>query len=112
MGAILALTAGVDIKVVSEQLGHTATQITRDIHLSVMPQVAHAAAEAAAALVPRAAETPGVTGGVQTLCTPADIPDTRNDLYSDKDPGQTVWGGRDSNPRPRDYELDPWGSEG
>jgi hypothetical protein len=90
VGAILALTAGVDIKVVSEQLGHTATQITRDIHLSVMPQVAHAAAEAAAALVPRAAETPGFTGGVQTLCTAADIPDTR----------------------PRDYELDPWGSEG
>ena len=63
MGAILALTAGVDIKVVSEQLGHTATQITRDIHLSVTPQVAHAAAEGAASLVPRAGrhlESPGV----------------------------------------------------
>jgi integrase len=44
VAATLALTAGVDIKVVSEQLGHTTTQITRDIYLSVMPQVAHAAA--------------------------------------------------------------------
>ena len=57
VAATLALTAGVDIKVVSEQLGHTTTQITRDIYLSVMPQVAQAAAEAAAALVPRAATT-------------------------------------------------------
>jgi hypothetical protein len=74
--ATLALTAGVGFKVVSEQLGHTTTQITRDIYLSVMPQVGHAD-EAAAALVPRAAETPDVTEGVHTLCTPADIPDTR-----------------------------------
>jgi hypothetical protein len=84
VAATLALTAGVDIKVVSEQLGHTTTQITRDIYLSVMPQVAHAAAEAAAALEPRAAETPDVTAGVPTLCTAEGIPDTRNDLYSDK----------------------------
>jgi integrase len=58
VAATLALTAGVDIKVVSEQLGHTTTQITRDIYLSVMPQVGQAAAAAAAALVPRAAEKP------------------------------------------------------
>jgi hypothetical protein len=43
----------VEIKVVSEQLGHTTTQITRDIHLSVMPHVAQAAVEATAAVVPR-----------------------------------------------------------
>ncbi len=49
------MTAGVDIKVVSEQLGHSTTQITRDIYMSVMPQVAQAAADATAALVPRAA---------------------------------------------------------
>jgi len=104
VAATLALTAGVDIKVVSEQLGHTTTQITRDIYLSVMPQVAHAAAEAAAALVPRAAESRDVNASVHTLCTPEDIPDTRNDLRGGISPGHTVWGGRDSNPRPRDYE--------
>jgi integrase len=32
VAATLALTAGVDVKVVSEQLGHTTTQITRDIY--------------------------------------------------------------------------------
>ena len=104
VAATLALTAGVDIKVVSEQLGQTTTQITRDIYLSVMPQVAHAAAEAAASLVPRAADTPDVNTGVHTPCTPEDIPDTRNDLQRGIAPGQKVWGGRDSNPRPRDYE--------
>jgi hypothetical protein len=93
-------------------LGHTTTQITRDIYLSVLPQVAHAAAEAAAALVPRAAKSPDDAAGVHTPCTSADIPDTRNDLQSSRNPGQTVWGGRDSNPRPRDYELDQWGPEG
>ena len=104
VAATLALTAGVDIKVVSEQLGHSTTQITRDIYLSVMPQVAQAAAEAAAALVPRAATKQGVHESVDTLCAPADNSDTRNDLQRGKSPGQKVWGGRDSNPRPRDYE--------
>lgn len=65
VAATLTLTAGVDIKVVSEQLGHSTTQITRDIYLSVMPQVAHASAEATAAMVPRAVPTtvpdPGLT---------------------------------------------------
>ena len=32
------------------------------------------------------------------------IPNTRNDLQKANGPGQKVWGGRDSNPRPRDYE--------
>ena len=67
VAATLALTAGVDIKVVSEQLGHTTTQITRDIYLSVMPQVAQSAAEAAAALVPRAAVEADVNQSVDTL---------------------------------------------
>jgi integrase len=104
VAATLALTAGVDVKVVSEQLGHTTTQVTRDIYLSVMPQVAHAAAEASAALVPRAKDAPDVNALVHTSCTPADIPGTGNDLRRDNRAGQAVWGGRDSNPRPRDYE--------
>jgi hypothetical protein len=92
-------------EVVSEQLRHTTTQITRDIYLSVMPQVAHAAAEAAAAPVPRGAETPDVNAGAHLR--------TRETISTaTKDPGETVWGGRDSNPRPRDYELDQWGPEG
>jgi len=104
VAATLALTAGVDVKVVSEQLGHTTTQITRDIYLSVMPQVAQAAAEAAAALVPRATTRVDGHNHVPTACPPGDIPDSRHDLQTNKRPGQAMWGGRDSNPGPRDYE--------
>jgi integrase len=104
VAAMLALTAGVDVKVVSEQLGHTTTQITRDIYLSVMSQVAQAAVEAAAALVPRATTAADGHDNVPTVCPPEDLPDTLDDLQRNKRPGQTVWGGRDSNPGPRDYE--------
>ena len=105
VAATLALTAGVDIKVVSEQLGHSTTQITRDVYLSVMPQVAQAAAEATAAIVPRAAKSADVHDSVDTLCAPGDISDTEDDLQTGKTPGQKGWGGWDSNPRPRDHEV-------
>ncbi|WP_411146377.1 site-specific integrase, partial [Streptomyces sp. x-80] len=50
--ATLMLAAGVDVKVVSDTLGHSDTRITRDIYQSVFPQVAKDAAEATAKLVP------------------------------------------------------------
>jgi hypothetical protein len=50
--ASLALQAGVPLKVVSEQLGHSSLSITADIYTSVLPAVA--AAEAVAGIVPRA----------------------------------------------------------
>ncbi|WP_370420295.1 tyrosine-type recombinase/integrase [Streptomyces sp. QH1-20] len=53
VAASLMLAAGVDIKIVSETLGHSDSRITRDIYQSVMPKVAHDAAEATAAIVPR-----------------------------------------------------------
>ena len=86
VAATLALTAGVDIKVVSEQLGHTTTQITRDIYLSVMPQVGQAAAEATAALVPRTPATPDAQHSVPTVCPPEDISDTEDDLRKAEKP--------------------------
>ncbi|KPI03008.1 integrase family protein [Actinobacteria bacterium OK074] len=52
--ATLMLAAGVDIKVVSETLGHSDTRITRDIYQSVLDDLARAAAEAVVKLVPRA----------------------------------------------------------
>ncbi|MFF7155333.1 tyrosine-type recombinase/integrase [Streptomyces sp. NPDC008139] len=57
--ATLMLAAGVDVKVVSDTLGHSDTRITRDIYQSVLPQVGRSAAEATAKLVPlqRKAET-------------------------------------------------------
>ena len=47
--ATFALAGGVDIKVVSEMLGHSSTKITSDIYTSVLPELAK---EAAAKLVP------------------------------------------------------------
>jgi len=52
--ASLALLAGVPLKVVSEQLGHSSLAITADTYTSVLPAVAQAAAEAVAGVVPRA----------------------------------------------------------
>ena len=52
--ASLALAAGVPLKVVSEQLGHSSLAITADTYTSVLPAVAAAAAEAVADVIPRA----------------------------------------------------------
>ncbi|MDQ3343800.1 MAG: site-specific integrase [Actinomycetota bacterium] len=51
--ATLALASGVAMKVVQEMLGHSSITITSDTYTSVLPQVARAAAQAAADLVPR-----------------------------------------------------------
>lgn len=53
--ATLALAAGVDMKVVQEMLRHSSITITADIYSSVLPEMAHEAAEAAAAMIPRVA---------------------------------------------------------
>ncbi|WP_079195794.1 site-specific integrase [Streptomyces acidiscabies] len=53
VAASLMLAAGVDVKIVSETLGHSDSRITRDIYQSVMPKAAAEAAEATAAMVPR-----------------------------------------------------------
>lgn len=46
------LAADIDIKIVSDTLGHSDTRITRDIYQSVLPQVGRSATEATAKLVP------------------------------------------------------------
>jgi integrase len=51
--ATLMLSAGIDIKVVSDTLGHSDTRITRDIYQAVLDDLARAAAEAVIKLVPR-----------------------------------------------------------
>ncbi|GAA4898044.1 tyrosine-type recombinase/integrase [Streptomonospora salina] len=50
--ASLSLAAGVDVKVVSSELGHSTTSFTQDTYQSVFPDVAKAAAEATAKLLP------------------------------------------------------------
>lgn len=55
--ATLALAARVDMKVVSETLGHSKSSFTNDVYTSVIPEVHQAAAEAVAAIVPRSRST-------------------------------------------------------
>ena len=46
-----------DIKIVQEMLGHSTSSSTRDVYTSVVAEMATAAAEAGAAIVPRKATT-------------------------------------------------------
>jgi integrase len=49
--ATLALTAGIDIKIVSERLNHSSTNITREIYTHVTPPMQSDAAERVASLI-------------------------------------------------------------
>jgi len=49
--ATLALAAGVDLRVVQEMLGHSSIVLTADTYTSVLPAVAHTAAEKVATLI-------------------------------------------------------------
>jgi len=51
--ATMALDAGVDIKVVQEQLGHSTSTLTRDTYQSVVKRLHHAAADAVAKKINR-----------------------------------------------------------
>jgi integrase len=52
--ATLALSAGVDLRVVQDMLGHCSIVLTADTYTSVLPDIARKAAEQVAALVLRA----------------------------------------------------------
>jgi len=51
--ATLALAAGTDLKIVQDMLGHSSITQTADTYTSVLPDLAHTAAEATAAVIPR-----------------------------------------------------------
>ncbi|MDH2425725.1 site-specific integrase [Sphaerisporangium sp. TRM90804] len=51
--ATIMLAAGVDMKVVSAELGHSRYAFTADVYAAVLPQLAQAAAEATVAMIPR-----------------------------------------------------------
>ena len=55
--ATLALAAGVDMKTVQAMLRHSSITITADTYTSVLPELATAAAEKTAAIVPRRIRT-------------------------------------------------------
>ena len=59
--ATLALEAGIDIKIVSEQLGHSTTRITQDLYQHVRHQVHVDSAERVVELLPEAVRRAQVT---------------------------------------------------
>ncbi|MFK0143714.1 tyrosine-type recombinase/integrase [Streptomyces griseus] len=63
--ATLMLAADIDIKIVSDTLGHSDTRITRDIYQSVLPHVGKSADEATAKLVPPPAQSRAGGAGPQ-----------------------------------------------
>jgi integrase len=69
VAATLMLAAGVDIKVVSETLGHSdtrITRITRDVYQAVLDDLARDAAEKVVQIVPRARKPLTVVQGTQS----------------------------------------------
>jgi integrase len=96
--ATLALAAGVDIKVVQEQLGHSSRAITSDTYTTVLPEVARAAAEATAALM--TIDKPPTKE--PTWSTQPSKTDSRKKKDLGETPGQTGCAARDLNPEPAD----------
>src|SRR5450432_2981200 len=65
--ATIGLSAGVSMKTMSEQLGHATYAFTADRYTSVTDEVARAAAESVAAIIPRAAPA---TSSSPAVCPP------------------------------------------
>ena len=84
--ASLALAAGVDIKVVSERLGHSTTTITADLYTHVTSAVARKAADAIASEIPlsRALQDKNVSEKL----APEDEEESARDPPDDVSPGQ------------------------
>ena len=91
VAATLGLSAGVAMKTVSEQLGHSSIKITSDIYSSVTAEVAHDAAERTAAIVPRKTKAPN--SSVPTSCPPNDKSDRATGGVSRIDAGRGGWSG-------------------
>ncbi|MGA4994307.1 hypothetical protein [Nonomuraea bangladeshensis] len=62
--ATLAYAAGADTKMVSTMLRHSSTNFTENTYTTVLPELAHAAAETSVAIVPRAVSR---TGGLPSV---------------------------------------------
>jgi len=62
--ATLLYAAGADTKMVSSMLRHSSTNLTENTYLTLLPELAHAAAEASVAIVPRAVSQ---TGGLPSV---------------------------------------------
>jgi integrase len=108
--ASLALQAGVPMKVVSDQLGHSSLGITADTYTSVLPAVATAAAEAVAGIVPRRQpEGTGRTAHGTASGEEAAVPFTDCSHSSEKEPQEMPEKQRQE-PKPQVNEGGPRGA--
>ncbi len=83
--ATLALAAGVEMKVVQRMLRLSSITIASDTYTSVLPQVAFAAAEATAAIIPRqSARSLGLASG--SPMTTMDSPETEETPPENQNP--------------------------
>ena len=90
VAATLMLSADIDVKVVSETLGHSDTRITRDVYQSVLNDLARDAAEKVVRLVPRARTRPAPTN--DTTATASRRPPSRVlRPQQDLEPGRERW---------------------
>jgi hypothetical protein len=78
--ASLQLAAGVPMAVVSKRLGHSSLSMTADTYSHLLEGVGRQAAEAGAAMVPRAAELQSREDMVRTTAKSAVIKRTRKDI--------------------------------
>jgi len=90
--ATLALSAGVDIKVVSDRLGHSTSVITRDLYTHVVPALARSAADSIAAAVPYVPEEGG-----SALAAQQPLEGAERGPPESESAGQTRWPGAGSN---------------
>ncbi len=97
--ASLTYRATKDLKAVQTLLGHSQISITADTYTSLFEDAEREAAEAAAALVPRAVRGRGVPN-----VFPQAPSDGSDETPENAKPQVRWWGGRDSNPGPTDYE--------
>ena len=103
--ASLMLAAGTDITIVKEECGHATAAFTRDTYQHVYPELARAAANKTASIVPRGnVKQNYAKTSVHTMCTPADKTDSNPEPVIGGTPGQPWWGGPGSNRRPTGYE--------
>jgi len=98
VAASLTYRATRDLKLTSQMLGHASTAVTEAIYVSVFADVEREAADAAAALVPRAQRP------VPTLCPPETMDPAERAAFAGIVAGQEGWGRWGLNPRPTDYE--------
>lgn len=100
--ASLALSAGIELKVVSDRLGHSTTAITADLYTHVVPSVAQRAADAIAGVIPLRRSVAGADVGARLAQDP--LRRSGTDPPRDEAAGQGWSRHRDSNPEPPDYK--------